>query len=68
MLPPRLLGISLSHFAFVGGKCGQNLPLLPFWNVEEVKRTPKFSRDFVELGGRDLQLAMRFLQAERSAA
>jgi len=37
-------------------------------HLEEVQRSPKFSRDFVELGGRDLQLAMGFFQAERSAA
>jgi hypothetical protein len=65
---PRLLRVALRHLAFVGGKCSENLPLLPLGDVEEVKRSPKFSRNLVELGGRDLQLAMSFLQAERRAA
>jgi hypothetical protein len=52
----------------VCSKCSQNLLLLPLGHLEEIKRPPKFSRDFVELAGRDLQLAMGFLQAERSTA
>jgi len=36
--------------------------------LEEVERSPKFRRDFIENGGRDLQLAMGFFQAERSTA
>src|SRR5438034_83915 len=66
--PPALLGVSLSHLALVCGKCSQHLPFLPLGHLEEVQRSPKFSRDFVELGGRDLQLAMSFFQAERSTA
>ena len=52
--PRRLLRVSPSHLALVCGKCSQNLLLLPLGHLEEVKRSPKFSRDFVELGGRDL--------------
>jgi hypothetical protein len=48
-----LLG-ALSHLALVCGKCSQNLVLLTLGHLEEVKRSPKFSRDFVELGGSDL--------------
>jgi hypothetical protein len=51
----------------VCGKCRQNFLLLPLGHLEEVKRSPKFSRDFVELGGRDLQFTMRFFQAQGSA-
>src|SRR5215211_3149475 len=63
-----LLRVSLSHLALVCGKCSQNLLLLLLGHFEEVKRSPKFSRHFVELGGRDLQFAMGFFQAERSTA
>src|SRR5215207_11038791 len=65
---PGLLGVSLSHLALVCGKCSQNLLLLLLGHLEEVKRSAKFSRDFVELGGRDLQFAMGFFQAKRSTA
>jgi hypothetical protein len=54
----RLLGVSLSHLALVCGKCSQNLLLLPLGHLEEVKRSPEFSRDFIELGRRDLEFAM----------
>ena len=64
----RLLGVALSHLACVRGKCSQNLLLLLLGHLEEVERSPKFSRDFVELGGRDLQFAVSFFQAERSTA
>jgi hypothetical protein len=37
-------------------------------HLEEVKRPSKFRRDFIELGGRDLQVAMGFFQAERSTS
>jgi hypothetical protein len=67
-LRPVLLGVALSHLALVRGKCSQNLLLLPLGHLEEVKRSPKLSRDFVELGGRDLQFAMGFFQAEGSTA
>jgi hypothetical protein len=40
-------------------KFGQNLLLLRLRHLEEVERSPKFSRDFVGLGGRDLQFAKR---------
>ena len=59
--------IHLSHLALVCGKCSQNLPLLLLGHLEEVKGSPKFGRDFVEFGGRDLQFAVRFFQAERPA-
>jgi hypothetical protein len=52
----------------VYGKCSQNLLLLSLGHLEEVKRSAKFGRDLIELGGRDLQLAMGFFQAERSTA
>ena len=65
--PARLLGGSPGHLVFVRGEGAQNLPLLPLGHLEDVKRSRELSRDFVELGGRDLQLAVRFLQAERSA-
>jgi hypothetical protein len=52
----------------VCGKCSQNLPFLRLGHLEVVKRSPKFSRDFIEHGRRDLQLAMGFFQAERSTA
>src|SRR5439155_1508032 len=66
--PPGLVGVSLGHLALVCGKSSQNLPFLLLGHLEEVKRSPKFRRDLVELGGRDLQLAMGFFQAEISAA
>jgi len=49
-------------------KCGQNLLLLLLGHLEEVKRSPKFSRDFIELGRRDLQFAMSLFEAKRSTA
>jgi hypothetical protein len=45
------------------GKCSQNLLLLPVGHLEVVKRSPELSRDFIELGGRDLQFAVGFFQA-----
>jgi hypothetical protein len=51
------LGVSLSHLVFVRGECSQELPLLPFGRPEVVKRSREFSRDLVDLGGRDLQPA-----------
>ena len=66
--PRGLLRVALSHLAFVRSKGSQNLPFLSLRHLEEVKRSTEFSRNFVELGGRDLQFAMGFLQAERSAA
>jgi hypothetical protein len=47
----------------VCGKCGQNFLLLRSWHLEEVKRSPKLSCDFIELGGRDLQLAVGLFEA-----
>src|SRR5947207_15339478 len=64
-LEPGLLRVPLSHLALVCRKCGQNLAFLLLGNLEEVKRSPKFSRDLVELGGRDLQFPVGFFQAER---
>src|SRR5512133_733340 len=64
----RLLSVSPGHLVFVCGEGAQNLPLLPLGHLEDVKRSRELGRDLVELGGRDLQLAVRFLQAERSAA
>ena len=65
---PVGLNVSLGHLILVSGKGSQNLLLLAFGHLEEVKRSPKFGRDFVELGGRDLQFAMGFFQAERGTA
>src|SRR5439155_23754545 len=64
----ELLGASLSHLSLVCRKCGQNLPLLLLGHLEEVKRSPKFSRDFIELGRRDLQFAMGLFEAKGSTA
>src|SRR5262245_49966839 len=63
-----LLGVALSHLALVCGKCSQHLSFLPFGHVEVVEGSPKLSCDFIEDCGRDLQPAMGFFQAERSAA
>jgi len=52
----------------VSGEGSQHLFLLRRRHLEEVKRSPKFGCDFVELAGRDLQFAMGFFQAEMSAA
>jgi hypothetical protein len=49
----------------VCGKCRENLLLLLLGHLEEVERAPELSRDFVELGRRDLQFAIGFFQAER---
>jgi hypothetical protein len=49
-------------------ECSQDLLLLPLGHLEEVKRSSKFSRDFIELGWRDLQIAVGLFQAKRSAA
>jgi hypothetical protein len=43
-------------------------PPSPARHLEEVKPSPKFGRDFIELGGRDFQLAVGFFQAKRSTA
>jgi len=50
--------VSLSHLALVCGKRSQNLLLFAVRHLEEVKCSPKLSRDFIELGGRNLQFAM----------
>jgi hypothetical protein len=62
-----LLGVPLSHLAFVCGKCSENLLVPPLGHLEEVKRSPKFSCDFVE-PGRRFQFAVGFFQAKRSTA
>jgi hypothetical protein len=54
------LTVSLRHLALVCGKCRQHFLLLPLGYLKEVERSPKLRRDFIELGGRDLQLAMGF--------
>src|SRR6266508_4769452 len=59
-------GVSLGHLALVCGECGQDLLLLRLGDFEDVKRSSEFSRDFVELGGRDLQFAMGFFQDRKS--
>ena len=46
-----LLRVTLSHLVLVCGKCSQNLSLLALGHVEGVERSPKFGRDFIELGG-----------------
>src|SRR5215216_958397 len=66
--PLRLLRVSLRHLPIVCRKSTQNLLLFPLGHLEEVKRSPEFGRDFIELGGRDLQFAVGFFQAERSSA
>jgi hypothetical protein len=66
--PEGLLRVALSHLALVRCKRGENLCLLALRDLEDVKRSPEFSRDFVELSGRDVQFAMGFFQAERGAA
>src|SRR5262249_34384204 len=72
--PPRptgprcLLGVARSHLVFMCGKRSQYLPFLAPRHVEMVERSAKFSRDFIENLGRDLQRAVRFLQAERRAS
>ena len=48
---PGLLRVPLSHLALVCGECSQNLLLLTLGHLEEVERSPKFGRDFIELGG-----------------
>ena len=63
-----LLGVTLSHFTLVRGECRQDLLLLLVWHLEKVKSSAKFGSDLIELGGRDLQFAMRLVQAERSFA
>src|SRR5262245_10529409 len=68
MASAGLLGVSLSHLAFMCGKCSQNLPFLRLGHIEVVERSSKLSRDFIEDGGRDRQLAMGFFQAKRRAA
>jgi hypothetical protein len=35
-------------------QCSQNLFLLRLGDLEEVERSPKFGRDLIELGRRDL--------------
>jgi len=49
-------------------KAASDLLRLQFGHLEELKRSPKCGRDFVELGWRDLQFAMGFFQAERGIA
>src|SRR5215208_1087972 len=66
--PPRLLGVSLRHLALVCREGTQNLLLFALGHLEDVKGSPEFGRDFIELGGRDLQFAMGFFQAKRSFA
>jgi len=64
----RLLEVPLSHLALVRGKCIQNLLLFLLGHLEELKRSPEFGSDLMELGGRDLQFAVSFFQAKRSTA
>jgi hypothetical protein len=52
----------------VCGRGSQNLSFLRLGHVEVIERSPKFSRDFIEGGRRDLQFAVGFFQAERSTA
>ena len=61
-------GASTGRAAAGGGKGSQNLVFLLLGHLEEVERSPKFSCDLVELGRRDLQLAMRLFQVEGGAA
>ena len=56
----RLPRVALRHLTLMSGKGSENLALLALRPLEDVKRSPKFSRDFVELSGRDLQFAMGF--------
>jgi hypothetical protein len=52
----------------VRGECRQDLLLLLVWHLEKVKSSAKFGSALIELGGRDLQFAMRLFQVERSIA
>ena len=54
---------SLVHLALVCGEGGQDLPLLALGHLREVEGAPELSRDFVELVGRDPEVAMSLLQA-----
>lgn len=49
-------------------KRSKNFFLFLSGHLGEIKCSPKFGRDFIELGGRNFQVAMGFFQSNRSAA
>src|SRR5512146_430228 len=63
-----LLRVALGHLALVCRERSQDFPFLLVGHFEGVERSSELGRHLVELGGRDLQLAMGFFQAERCAA
>src|SRR6266542_2975878 len=59
--------VSLSHLALVRRKRGKYLLLLLLGHLEGIKRATKFGGHLIELCGRNLELAMGFLQAKDCA-
>src|SRR5687768_5334218 len=70
MLPSRLLTATIAggDLAFVGGEGCQDFGLLAFRNLDEVQGPSEFGCDLIELGGRDPEVPMRLLEAERRRA
>ena len=50
------------------GKCSQDLSCLLVGDLEDAKRSAKFCGNFIELRGRNLELAVGDFQANGSAA
>jgi hypothetical protein len=58
---------SFVHLALVRRKRSEDFALLALWHLDGVECAAKLSGDFIELIGRNVELAMSLLQAERRA-
>ena len=65
--PPWPWHRSFGDLALVCGERGQHFLLLPLGHLDSVESAPEFSRDFIELLGRDPELPVGFFQAEHRA-
>ena len=70
MVREPLLGgnVASGDFVLVGGEGCQDFTLLFFRHLEEVQGPSEFCCDLIEFGGRDLELPVGFLKAERCCA
>jgi hypothetical protein len=59
---------SFGYFPLVRGEGRQDFTLLASRDPEVIKRASQFRRDFIELLGGDVQVAMGLFEPERSTA